>query len=43
MYNLGIMFERGIGVAANRERARAWYERAAAHGHSDASAALKRL
>jgi peptidoglycan hydrolase-like protein with peptidoglycan-binding domain len=43
MYNLGIMYERGIGVSANRERARAWYERAAAHGHPEAQTALKRL
>jgi TPR repeat protein len=43
MYDLGIMYERGIGVAPDSLRARSWYARAAAHNHSDARAALKRL
>jgi len=37
------MYEHGIGVTADLARGRAWYERAAAHNHADARAALKRL
>jgi peptidoglycan hydrolase-like protein with peptidoglycan-binding domain len=43
MFNLGAMYERGIGVDADKEAARKWYERAAAHGHPQARDALKRL
>ena len=43
MFNLGAMYERGIGVAADTANARRWYERAAAHDHPQARAALKRL
>jgi serine/threonine-protein kinase len=43
MFNLGAMYERGIGVAADAANARRWYERAAAHDHPQARAALKRL
>jgi TPR repeat protein len=43
MYDLGVLYERGIGVAADAARAKAWYERAAAHNHPEARAALKRL
>jgi hypothetical protein len=43
MFNLGALYERGIGVAADLAKARRWYERAAAHNHPDARAALKRL
>jgi peptidoglycan hydrolase-like protein with peptidoglycan-binding domain len=43
MFNLGAMYENGIGVAADKAVARAWYERAAAKGHPQARDALKRL
>jgi TPR repeat protein len=43
MYNLGALYERGIGVAADLARARTWYKRAAARNHADARVALKRL
>jgi TPR repeat protein len=43
MYNLGVLHERGIGVNPDVERAKAWYQRAAARNHGDARAALKRL
>jgi TPR repeat protein len=43
MYNLGVLYERGIGVTADPVRAKAWYQRAAAHNHPEARAALKRL
>jgi serine/threonine-protein kinase len=43
MFNLGAMYERGIGVASDPDNARRWYERAAAHDHPQARAALKRL
>jgi hypothetical protein len=42
-YNLGVLYERGIGVEADIAKAKAWYERAAARNHADAKAALKRL
>ena len=43
MYNLGVLYECGIGVTADPVRAKAWYQRAAAHNHPEARAALKRL
>jgi uncharacterized caspase-like protein/TPR repeat protein len=43
MYNLGVVYERGMGVTADPKQARAWYERAAVRNHADARAALKRL
>jgi TPR repeat protein len=43
MYDEGVLYERGIGVSADQTRARAWYERAAAHNHAGARDALKRL
>jgi TPR repeat protein len=43
MYNLGVIYERGMGVMVDLKRARAWYDRAAARNHVDARAALKRL
>ena len=43
MYNLGVLYERGIGVTADPVRAKAWYQRAAAHNHPEARAALKRF
>jgi TPR repeat protein len=43
MFDLGALYERGVGVAADRIRARAWYQRAADHNHPGAREALKRL
>jgi TPR repeat protein len=43
MFNLGAMYERGVGVAADPDKAKAWYGLAAAHGDTGAKAALKRL
>lgn len=43
MFDEGVIYERGIGVAADLARARAWYQRAAAQGHAGAREALKRL
>ena len=43
MFNLGVLYERGIGVPADLAKARSWYQRAAAHNHPEARAALKRL
>jgi TPR repeat protein len=43
MYDLGALYERGIGVAADLGRAKAWYQRAAALNDPDARAALKRF
>ena len=43
MHNLGVIFERGIGTTANREKAIRWYRLAATLRYADATAALKRL
>ena len=43
MFNLGAMWEHGIGVASDLDKAKAWYQRAAAKGDAGARAALKRL
>jgi TPR repeat protein len=43
MFNLGAMYEHGIGVGADIDMAKAWYQRAAAKGDPGARAALKRL
>lgn len=40
MYNLGRMFDRGIGVARNTTEAAQWYTRAAQADHAAAQAAL---
>lgn len=34
--NLGVLYEKGLGVAADHESAADWYRRAAAHGHAGA-------
>lgn len=39
-FTLGRMYDRGLGVAQDGPRARAWYEKAAAAGHRDAQVAL---
>jgi TPR repeat protein len=43
MYDLALLYERGIGVEGDLARARSWYERAAARDHAEARAALQRL
>lgn len=43
MFNLGTLWENGIGVVADLAKAKAWYQRAAAKGDPEAQAALKRL
>ncbi|MFK5912907.1 MAG: tetratricopeptide repeat protein [Woeseiaceae bacterium] len=35
-YNLGIMYQKGLGVEKNLKAAFAWYKRASANGHTDA-------
>ena len=42
-YNLGVARRDGIGAAADRERARYWFERAAAAGDANAQWALSQL
>jgi TPR repeat protein len=39
-FNLGLMFEKGIGVERSVKQARLWYQKAAEHGHPDAMVAL---
>ena len=43
MYDLGVLYESGVGVPKDLQRARAWYERAAAHNHPGARASLRQL
>jgi TPR repeat protein len=43
MYNVGVMWEGGLGNTANRGQAIAWYRKAAAAGSEAAKAALKSL
>jgi TPR repeat protein len=43
MFNLGALWENGIGVTADLARAKVWYERAASKGYDPARSALKRL
>jgi TPR repeat protein len=43
MFDLGAMYERGIGVTADLAIAKKWYALAAAKGHAQARDALKRL
>jgi TPR repeat protein len=43
MFNLRVLYERGLGVSVDLAMARTWYQRAAAHNHPDARSALKRL
>jgi TPR repeat protein len=43
MFNLGALWERGIGVTADSGKARTWYQRAAAQNYPAAKAALTRL
>ena len=41
--DLGVMYEKGLGVAQDRDEAIAWYRKAAAQGNTEAQLALKRL
>jgi peptidoglycan hydrolase-like protein with peptidoglycan-binding domain len=43
MFDLGTMYERGIGADADPSAAKKWYGLAAAKGHAQAREALKRL
>ena len=43
MRNLGLLYERGQGVAQDYAKAREWYEKAAANGNADAEARLESL
>jgi TPR repeat protein len=43
MYNVGALWEGGLGMTANREQAIIWYRKAAAAGNEPARAALKSL
>ncbi len=43
MFDLGTMYERGIGVAVDLATAKKWYAWAGAKGHAQARDALKRL
>lgn len=42
-YNLGYLFETGVGVQADPEKALAWYEKAQAFGYDKAAEAIRRL
>jgi TPR repeat protein len=42
-YNLGVVYEHGMGVAADRAEALRWYRAAADAGAGKAEAALRRL
>ncbi|MBR6902145.1 MAG: sel1 repeat family protein, partial [Synergistaceae bacterium] len=42
-YNIGSLYENGLGVKKNYKKAIEWYEKAAAQGHKDAQARLKEL
>ncbi len=39
---MGALYDRGMGVPANRDKATAWYEKAAARGHGTSLAILGR-
>jgi TPR repeat protein len=43
MYNIGVLYEGGLGVAMDRDQAITWYKKAAAAGSDDAKSALKSL
>jgi TPR repeat protein len=43
MYNVGLLWEEGLGITANRDQAIAWYRKAADAGNELAKAALKSL
>jgi TPR repeat protein len=43
LYNIGVLWEDGLGVAKDRNQAIEWYTKAAAAGNTSAKAALKSL
>jgi TPR repeat protein len=43
MYNIGVLWEGGLGVAQDRNQAIDWYRKAAAAGNERAGEALKSL
>jgi TPR repeat protein len=43
MYNVGVLWEGGLGVTRDRDQAIGWYRKAAAAGNDPAQAALKSL
>jgi TPR repeat protein len=43
MYNVGVLWESGLGVAKDRDQAIEWYRKAAAAGNDRAREALKSL
>ena len=43
VFNLGYLFETGVGVQADPDKALAWYEKAQAAGHEKAAEAIKRV
>jgi uncharacterized protein len=43
MANLGLLYEKGFGVAQDFDKAREWYEKAAEKGDTSAKARLEQL
>jgi uncharacterized protein len=43
MFNLGVLYHSGQGVAQDYAKAREWYEKAAARGHARARANLEQM
>jgi TPR repeat protein len=43
MYNVGVLYENGIGVGKNRDQALVWYRGAARAGNVEAKRTLKSL
>ena len=43
MFNLGLLYDNGQGVAQDYGKAREWYQKAAEAGNTDAKKALLRL
>jgi TPR repeat protein len=43
MYNIGVLYEGGLGVQMDKDKAIAWYKKAAAGDSEDAKVALKSL
>jgi TPR repeat protein len=43
MYNIGVLWEGGLGTTQNRDQAITWYRKASAIGNERAKAALKSL
>ncbi len=43
MYNVGVLYENGLGVSKDRSQALVWYRGAARAGNAEAKRALKSL